>query len=68
MNASKKKSGFAGDVLKLVSGTTVAQLLILLVAPILTRLFAPDTWGVLAIFGSITGILGVIVYHVGSLL
>jgi len=60
MNASKKKSGFAGDVLKLVSGTTVAQLLILLVAPILTRLFAPDTWGVLAIFGSITGILGVI--------
>jgi len=60
MNASKKRSGFAGDVLKLVSGTTVAQLLTLLVAPILTRLFEPDTWGVLAIFVSITGILGVI--------
>jgi len=60
MNASKKRSGFAGDVLKLVSGTTVAQLLTLLVAPILTRLFAPDTWGVLAIFVSITSILGVI--------
>jgi len=60
MNAARRKSGFAGDVLKLVSGTTVAQLLTLLVAPILTRLFAPDTWGVLAIFTSITGILGVI--------
>ena len=60
MNAAKKNSSFAGDVLKLVSGTTVAQLLALLVAPILTRLFAPDSWGVLAIFTSITGILGVI--------
>lgn len=49
-----------GDALKLVSGTTFAQLLLLLAAPILTRLFAPDAWGVLAIFTSITGILGVI--------
>lgn len=60
MSTAGKKSSFAGDVLKLVSGTTFAQLLTLLVAPLLTRLFAPDTWGVLAIFVSITSILGVI--------
>ncbi len=60
VNAQGRKSSFATDVLKLVSGTTVAQLIALLASPILTRLFSPAVWGVLAIFSSITGILGVV--------
>jgi len=56
----RRKSSFAGDVLKLVSGTTIAQLLAILAAPVLTRLYAPDAFGILALFTSITGILGVI--------
>jgi lipopolysaccharide exporter len=46
--------------MKLASGTAAAQFIVLLASPILTRLFAPEAWGVLAIFTSITGILGVI--------
>jgi len=56
----RRKTSFAGDVLKLVTGTTFAQLLAILAAPILTRLYAPDAFGVLTLFVSITGILGVI--------
>ena len=55
-----KKSSFAGDVTKLVSGTAFAQAVSLLAAPIIAHLYAPEAWGVLAIFTSITGILGVI--------
>jgi len=55
-----KKSSFAGDVTKLVSGTAFAQAISLLAAPIIARLYAPEAWGVLAIFASITGIFGVI--------
>ncbi|HPJ95071.1 MAG TPA: oligosaccharide flippase family protein [Deltaproteobacteria bacterium] len=56
----RRKTSFAGDVLKLVTGTTFAQFLVILAAPILTRLYAPDAFGVLALFASITSILGVI--------
>ena len=55
-----KKSGFAGDVLKLVSGTTFAQALAILVAPVLTRIYAPEAFGILALFVSITSIFAVI--------
>ncbi len=53
-------NSFARDVLKLVSGTAVAQLLGILASPILTRLYTPDAFGVLAIFTSIVSILGVV--------
>jgi O-antigen/teichoic acid export membrane protein len=54
------KSGIFGDILKLVSGTTVAQLLAIFLSPLLTRLYAPEALGTLALFISITSILGVI--------
>lgn len=57
---TKKSNSFSGNVLKLVSGTAIAQGIAILAAPVLTRLFEPDAWGILAIFVSITGILGVI--------
>lgn len=56
----RRKTSFAGDVLKLVSGTTIAQVIGILITPILTRLYAPDAFGTLALFISITSILGVI--------
>jgi lipopolysaccharide exporter len=57
---TKPSNNFAGNVMKLASGTAAAQFIVLLASPILTRLFAPEAWGVLAIFTSITGIFGVI--------
>ncbi|MDW7731263.1 MAG: oligosaccharide flippase family protein [Methanolobus sp.] len=56
----KKDKSFASDVLTLVGGTTFAQILTLLAAPILTRLYGPEDFGVWALFISITGIIGVI--------
>ena len=54
----RRKTSFAGDVFKLVSGTTVAQALSILVAPLLTRLYAPEAFGLLAVFTSLTGFAG----------
>lgn len=56
----RAKSSFGSDVFRLVSGTTLGQALLILTAPVLTRLYSPDTFGVLAVFTSITTILGVI--------
>ena len=46
--------------MKLVTGTTLAQALGFLIAPIITRLFAPEAFGVAALFLSITAIVSVI--------
>jgi lipopolysaccharide exporter len=51
---------FARDLLKLASGTTVAQLLGGLATPVITRLFAPEALGVSALFVSVAGIVVVI--------
>ncbi|WP_292462611.1 oligosaccharide flippase family protein [Methanolobus sp.] len=56
----KKHKSFASDVLTLVGGTTFAQIVSLLAAPILTRLYGPEDFGVWALFISVTGIIGVI--------
>lgn len=58
---TKQSNSFSGNILKLVTGTAFAQALGILVSPIITRLFAPEAYGVTALFASITGILGVIV-------
>lgn len=56
----EKTSSFAGDLLKLAGGTTFAQALSVLVAPVLSRLYAPDAFGTAAVFASITSIIRVI--------
>ena len=53
-------SSFAANVLKLVTGTTFAQVIIVLASPLLTRLYGPEAFGFLALFTSITSIIGVI--------
>ena len=54
----RKNTSFAGDVFKLVTGTAAAQALGILTAPILTRLYGPEAFGVLALFISISTIIG----------
>lgn len=57
---ARRKTSFIGDVLKLVSGTIIAQMLGILASPILTRLYAPEAFGLLAIFTSITTLISVV--------
>ena len=45
----------------LITGTTVAQALLILIAPILARLYTEDNFGVLTLYMSITTILSTIV-------
>lgn len=61
MYVTRKKTSFASDVLTLVGGAAFAQILTILVIPILTRLYGPGDFGLLALFSSITGIFGIIV-------
>ena len=56
----KPSSSFATNVLKLVTGSVFSQGLGVLVAPIVARLFAPEAFGVAALFASIAGIVGVV--------
>lgn len=58
--SSPKKTSFAADVLTLVSGTALAQVLSILAAPILSRLYGPEDFGLLGLFISITSIIGII--------
>jgi lipopolysaccharide exporter len=57
----KEKGSFAGDVLKLASGATVAQALGILLSPVLSRLFAPEAFGTAAVFTSILSVIGLVV-------
>lgn len=56
---TQKHGSFAGDMLKLVSGSTGAQVITLLVTPILTRLFSPEAFGVGVAFASLITVISV---------
>lgn len=51
------KSEFARNVLTLMSGTTIAQAIPVVISPILTRLYTPEEFGVFAIFFAVVGFL-----------
>ena len=57
---NEKKVSFVSDVLTLAGGTTFAQILTILVAPVLTRLYGPEDFGVWALYLSIASIISVI--------
>jgi len=57
---NNKKKSFAFDVLTLTGGTTFAQILLILSAPVLTRLYGPEDFGIWALYSSITSIISVI--------
>lgn len=49
---SSRKSGLFLDVLVLAGGTALGQILIVLVSPLLTRLYSPEAFGTLAVYTS----------------
>lgn len=55
------QSAFAKNVLTLMTGTTIAQAIPVAISPILTRIYSPEDFGVLALFVSITTIMGAVV-------
>jgi O-antigen/teichoic acid export membrane protein len=54
------KNDFARGVSVLVGGTAGAQLLSILAAPLLTRLYRPEDFGLLAVYASLLALIGVI--------
>jgi O-antigen/teichoic acid export membrane protein len=56
----KPKSEFSRNVLTLMTGTTIAQAIPLAISPILTRIYTPEDFGLLALFISIVSIMAVI--------
>jgi lipopolysaccharide exporter len=59
-SSSSTLSRFSHNVITLAGGTAFAQILTILAAPILTRLYGPEAFGLLALFISITGVIIVI--------
>lgn len=56
----RKSSTFKGDVLRLVSGTGIAQIIGVIAAPVLTRLYAPEAFGMAALFISVSAMVSTI--------
>jgi len=56
----KPKSEFSRNVLTLMTGTTIAQAIPIAISPILTRIYTPEDFGILALFVAMTSILGTI--------
>lgn len=54
------KNQFARSVSILVGGTSSAQFLIIMASPVLTRLYTPSDFGILAVFAGLLALLGVI--------
>lgn len=58
INKIKPKSEFSKNVITLITGTTVAQAIPIAISPILTRIYTPQDFGVLALFVAISSIFG----------
>lgn len=56
----KPESEFSKNILTLMTGTTIAQAIPICISPILTRIYAPEDFGVFAFFLSIVGIMAVV--------
>lgn len=55
------KSEFLKNVLTLFTGSTIAQVLPILISPILSRLYAPGDFGTMAIFVAIAGFISIVI-------
>ena len=58
---ARKQSSFFTNVIKLVSGTTIAQLITIITAPIISRLFTPEAFGILNVFVALLGIIAIVI-------
>jgi len=52
-----KENPFAKNILLVASGTATAQVIVILLSPIITRIYGPEIYGVFGVFMSIVGIL-----------
>lgn len=57
---SRRKSGFLGNVLRLSTGSVISQVIPIMAAPILTRLYLPEAYGLLGLFLGLSTVLVVI--------
>lgn len=57
INEALKKNKTIKNVLVLTGGTTIGYFVVLLASPILTRLYSPEEFGVLALYVSAVGVL-----------
>lgn len=55
-NRFRQRSEFVRQVLTLATGTAAAQALTILAAPLLTRLYRPEDYGIFALFGAVVGL------------
>lgn len=55
-----KKNEFSRNVLTLMSGTVIAQAIPIAIIPILTRIFTPEDFGLLALYVAFVSVLGVV--------
>lgn len=55
----KKRSEFTRHALIMITGAAIAQMLPVLVSPVLTRIFAPQDFGIFAVFTAITTTISV---------
>lgn len=54
------KKEFSRNILTMLSGATIAQLISMIIIPFLTRIFSPEQFGDIAIYLSLANILGLI--------
>jgi len=54
----KAKSDFTKNVLTLLTGTTIAQAIPIAISPILTRIYTPIDFGIVALFMAIVATFG----------
>lgn len=58
INHLKLKSEFTRNVLTLMTGSTIAQAIPIAIMPILTRIYSPEEFGILALFVAVSFVLG----------
>ncbi len=56
----KKKNSFNKEVLVLTGGTTIAQFLLMLMSPVISRLYTPEEFGVLGVYISLLSFFSII--------
>lgn len=60
LKAMLPRSSFARNVAVLAGGTAAGQAIVVLASPVLTRLYTPEDFGVLAVYSSLLGILSTV--------
>ena len=55
------KGGYGHSVIVLTIGTAIAQIIMIVTTPILSRLYDPEDFGLLATFSAVSGITATIV-------